>query len=489
MSTSSTSSSSSSSSDARSLSDHSSTPLKIDNLRYSTLFPPEEAQAFKDLFGDSSGQLPTPRTGAAFVSSYSPRNGYHGVIPLDRLRASAELLLQNLDQSPSTPETENRVRCLIDLIGQLAALRQSGSSDVLLSSSPRPSNEQPQQRQNDVHSASQSTIATASQPEASSSVDVRANVVSNSNSSSSSSSDDSSRKEEGFQCLICWDVMPESQKRVLPACGHSACASCLDGHLKSLVFSGRVRDEELICFAQDCKAIISEDTVERFVLDRHTYEKYMEFKLVSELQINGNALWCPNKRCSASVIAVDDEVKQTCRSCQLEFCRNCRRPWHEGQTCETSMAASNSPEDQEEREFEKWKVSAEVKECPKCGIPTEKLPQGCSHFTCTACRHQYCWLCRQPYTQEHYAIPDTPCYKKQFLLDDGSPDPDAPFFDPLAGTFEGEAGLSLEDWRRENRNRRLKDCCGVLCVIIIGLIFLPCVLCYLIFQCCKACRS
>ena len=56
-----------------------------------------------------------------------------------------------------------------------------------------------------------------------------------------------------------------------------------------------------------------------------------------------------------------------------------------------------------ERDFKKWKKGKIVKQCPKCGMWTEKI-DGCNHMTCIECKYQWCWLCRGEYSEIHFFI-------------------------------------------------------------------------------------
>lgn len=46
---------------------------------------------------------------------------------------------------------------------------------------------------------------------------------------------------------------------------------------------------------------------------------------------------------------------------------------------------------EDDSETANW-ISANTKECPKCGSTIEKNG-GCNHMTCRKCRNEFCWMC------------------------------------------------------------------------------------------------
>ena len=61
-------------------------------------------------------------------------------------------------------------------------------------------------------------------------------------------------------------------------------------------------------------------------------------------------------------------------------------------SCEAYQAAVKA-----EEKFTKWKEEQNVKECPKCDAPIEKV-YGCNHIECTNCANHICWQCMASFT-------------------------------------------------------------------------------------------
>jgi len=63
-----------------------------------------------------------------------------------------------------------------------------------------------------------------------------------------------------------------------------------------------------------------------------------------------------------------------CRECQAKACINCKTPWHEGIHCRTKQF-------EERRTLELMGRRLDVKRCPNCSIPIEKI-DGCNSMSC-----------------------------------------------------------------------------------------------------------
>jgi len=93
-----------------------------------------------------------------------------------------------------------------------------------------------------------------------------------------------------------------------------------------------------------------------------------------------------------------------------EFCYKCKNSWNENHCCE--------------KDEELFKYSNEnankLKKCPNCRTWIEKN-QGCNHMTCFVCKFEFCWLCMKHCLPDHFNIPGTECYGKQFPLGEMDP--------------------------------------------------------------------
>lgn len=89
-----------------------------------------------------------------------------------------------------------------------------------------------------------------------------------------------------------------------------------------------------------------------------------------------------------------------------KFCNECGQlSWHFDQPC--------IKEDNDFLHFMQGNEK-EMKNCPNCGIWTEKA-LGCNHIKCSSCKSHWCWLCLGPYTEDHYSNTSSPCKDKMFL--------------------------------------------------------------------------
>lgn len=71
------------------------------------------------------------------------------------------------------------------------------------------------------------------------------------------------------------------------------------------------------------------------------------------------------------------------------FCFHCNFENHNPTVC--SVAQMWIQKCKDDSETVKW-LSANTKECPRCGCPIEKNG-GCNHMSCTKCRYDFCWIC------------------------------------------------------------------------------------------------
>jgi len=109
---------------------------------------------------------------------------------------------------------------------------------------------------------------------------------------------------------------------------------------------------------------------------------------------------------SDTILNVSNEsqgnFKLTCNF-NHDFCFRCKNEWKDNHNCEKdSELIKYSNENQNK-----------LKKCPNCKSWIEKN-RGCNHMTCFMCKYEFCWLCMQECPPDHYNIPGTDCYGKQF---------------------------------------------------------------------------
>lgn len=123
--------------------------------------------------------------------------------------------------------------------------------------------------------------------------------------------------------------------------------------------------------------------------------RYQELLTRTYVDDKDNLKWCPAPNC---VYAVDCAVKvrelgrtvpTVLCNCGYAFCFGCTLADHQPAPCSLVKRWLKKCED--DSETANW-ISANTKECPRCGSTIEKNG-GCNHMTCRKCRHEFCWMC------------------------------------------------------------------------------------------------
>lgn len=108
------------------------------------------------------------------------------------------------------------------------------------------------------------------------------------------------------------------------------------------------------------------------------YDKFSMKKIVSN---NQNMKFCPIPNCEGYGEKKNDEKYVKCSEGH-NFCFDCMKNWHGNRNCQDVI----------DKDFDQWKKSKIIKQCPKCKYYTEKN-DGCNHMTCRSCGSDWCWLC------------------------------------------------------------------------------------------------
>lgn len=212
----------------------------------------------------------------------------------------------------------------------------------------------------------------------------------------SGSDEEHSTEEPEEPCPICFDDYPARDMRSLLGCGeHRYCHNCMDQHLSTLI-----RDSELktlSCPSPGCPVVPAEYEIENLV-SAETYERYLQFAATASLRSEQGAKWCPS--CKEAIIWDPSQKKVVCPGCKHEFCFDCGRAPHAGQTCQA--AASGAPDGDDSLQDWLKEKGVKVKPCPSCHEGIEKN-DGCNHMTCQQCHAQWCWLCLGTYSPSHFS--------------------------------------------------------------------------------------
>nr|XP_043617758.1 probable E3 ubiquitin-protein ligase ARI8 [Erigeron canadensis] len=191
-------------------------------------------------------------------------------------------------------------------------------------------------------------------------------------------------------CGICFDSVSVTDTANC-GCGHVYCKACWKGYVSGSINDG-IGCLSLKCPEPKCGAAVGPDMVEVFVEDTE-WKRYQKFVVMSYVESNKKAKWCPGPGCEYAVEFEDDfenfNYDVSC-VCKYGFCWKCMEDAHRPVDCETvaKWVLKNSAE----AENTTW-ILAFTKPCPKCNRSIEKN-QGCMHMTCRApCRYEFCWLC------------------------------------------------------------------------------------------------
>ena len=138
-------------------------------------------------------------------------------------------------------------------------------------------------------------------------------------------------KTDDFKCLVCLEAFGDGNDFYpLWNCEHVCHTECLKVYLKYEIEMGKC---PLICPAEKCKKELTDNDLGN-LLDRELRDKYQKFVLNFALEQQEDISWCPNVQCNyAFVIGDKGEGIFRCPQCSLQFCFDCRAPYHRGQSC------------------------------------------------------------------------------------------------------------------------------------------------------------
>ncbi|GAB7360966.1 hypothetical protein MBLNU230_g0949t1 [Neophaeotheca triangularis] len=197
---------------------------------------------------------------------------------------------------------------------------------------------------------------------------------------------------EGFVCDICCDDDPTLLSFAMK-CGHRFCVDCYRRYL-----SQKIKDEgeaaRIKCPGDGCGRIVDSKSLDLLVTE-DLKDRYQELLMRTYVDDKDNLKWCPAPNC---IYAIECGVKNkdlnkvvptvSC-NCKHTFCFGCSLNDHQPTPCSLVKLWLKKCED--DSETANW-ISANTKECPKCGSTIEKNG-GCNHMTCRKCRNEFCWMC------------------------------------------------------------------------------------------------
>ena len=206
-----------------------------------------------------------------------------------------------------------------------------------------------------------------------------------------------------YLCKICFEKVLMDDMITLD-CSHRFCRECLVFDWKTKINDGAVSLTILVCPEENCKKSINYYTL-KANLPVETFEKY-DYLLINhtissqnneneELNIQKSSekdVCCP--KCHSTFIIDKGASDFTCKKCNIRYCSNkrCYRLMSEHQQpCEFYYGKNT-----EEKTFEEYMRINNLKRCPVCGAPIEKI-KNCNSIHCSSNKCQlktiFCYLC------------------------------------------------------------------------------------------------
>ncbi|CAL2034212.1 unnamed protein product [Caenorhabditis brenneri] len=191
------------------------------------------------------------------------------------------------------------------------------------------------------------------------------------------------------ECQLCLDV---GDVKGL-ACRHMACSFCWKMYLKSKIERGIPSIE---CFA--CSLLICNDKLGTLLGTTELLTSYQKLVVNSYVENTSNLTWCRKKCGNALKRKGSNTVTCTCGS---RFCFQCKQDPHAPASCEQMQRWERACKEHHAlgkvADMQTWEyIQQYTEDCPSCLAFIVKNG-GCSHMTCSKCRHEFCWDCREPW--------------------------------------------------------------------------------------------
>ncbi|KAK2609141.1 hypothetical protein QQS21_002368 [Conoideocrella luteorostrata] len=196
----------------------------------------------------------------------------------------------------------------------------------------------------------------------------------------------------GFTCDICLEDGDDLPSFALK-CGHRYCLHCYRQYLSQKI-KGEGEAARIQCPSDGCGRILDSRSLDLLVTPELA-GRYTELLNRTYVEDKDMFKWCPAPDCPNVVESaikkkdLDKIVPSVECLCGYRFCFGCPNPDHQPAPCELVKKWLKKCAD--DSETANW-ISANTKECPKCGSTIEKNG-GCNHMTCRKCKYEFCWMC------------------------------------------------------------------------------------------------
>ncbi|KAJ3555918.1 hypothetical protein NP233_g12095 [Leucocoprinus birnbaumii] len=188
---------------------------------------------------------------------------------------------------------------------------------------------------------------------------------------------------DGPTCPICFDK-PTSPIRL--QCGHLWCRGCITHYFQS------AREQKafpLKCLGKEgrCGTKIP-IRVAKEVLSGSELEATVTAAFLAYVNARPKEFhFCPTPDCPQVYRTTQQKATLQCPSCLTSICTRCHTEAHDEFQCSDQV---------QDELFKKWVKEHDVKHCPSCDIPIERV-EGCNHMTCTQCQTHICWQCMKTF--------------------------------------------------------------------------------------------
>jgi len=187
----------------------------------------------------------------------------------------------------------------------------------------------------------------------------------------------------GPACPICFSE-PTSPVRL--QCGHEWCRGCVAGYFRAAT---EQKTFPLKCLGNDgrCGTKIPIG-VAKEVLSGQELQAIVNSAFLAYIQSRPKDYhYCPTPDCPQVYRTTQQKATLQCPACLTSICTRCHSEAHDEFQCADQV---------QDELFKKWIKEHDVKQCPSCNVPIEKM-EGCNHMMCTHCQTHICWQCMKTF--------------------------------------------------------------------------------------------
>ena len=205
-----------------------------------------------------------------------------------------------------------------------------------------------------------------------------------------------SKKKPSPTCCICYNSL---QKKISP-CECSVCETCWSQIIFVQIEQSNSFIENIACPTKRCQQEPSITSLYK-KMPRHLKLKIEQAYFNVYLSQTRDIRRCPSSDCNYAGIV---DLSSPCSDNLI--CNACGTTWRDKAHYNKAEKAKDFMNNliQKKNEFFStlWK-RRKAKNCPSCQTLIER-DKGCSHMTCTRCKHQFCWICLEKHPQHNQAI-------------------------------------------------------------------------------------